>query len=59
MRLLKRFSNPQKITCTIVHEKEHLTYDSGRVSRFLNYYDKFDSNWLEVAVKLVFMGLLE
>ena len=58
-RLLKRFSNPQKITCAIVHEKEHLTSDSGRVSRFLNYYDKFDSDWFEVAVKLVFMHGLD
>ena len=40
-----------------MHEKVHLTSDSGRVSRFLNYYDKFDSNWFEVAVKLVFRGL--
>ena len=40
-----------------MHEQEHLTSGSGRVCRFLNYYDKFDSNWLGVAVKLVFMGL--
>ena len=35
---------------------ERITSGSDRVSRFLNYYDKFDSNWFEVAVKLVFMG---
>ena len=43
--------------CTIVHGMERITSGSDRVSRFLNYYDKFDSNWLGVAVKLVFMGL--
>ena len=43
--------------CTIVHGKERIKSGSDRVSRFLNYYDKFDSNWLGVAVKLVFMGL--
>ena len=42
-----------------MHEKVHLTSNSGRVYRFLNYYDKFDSNWLEVAVKLVFMHGLD
>ena len=42
-----------------MHEKVHLTYGSGRVSRFLNYYDKFDSNWFEVAVKLAFMHGLD
>ena len=36
---------------------ERITSGSDRVSRFLNYYYKFDSNWLGVAVKLVFMGL--